>query len=142
MRNSRHSEDSRLYFDWLEIAASDLLAARLLTGKKQCLEIAGFHCQQCMEKAFKAYLMFTGSGLVDGHNLTWLCRQAIRRDDGFSSFMDICAGMNRLYIETRYPSDDGERLEPPEAEHFCRAAGELYDFICDRVYRHADMEAD
>ena len=60
MRNSRHSEDSRLYFDWLEIAAQDLLAAQLLTEAGQCLEVAAFHCQQGMEKAFKAYLIYTG----------------------------------------------------------------------------------
>ena len=29
MRRTRHSKDSRKYFDWLEIAAGDLLAARL-----------------------------------------------------------------------------------------------------------------
>lgn len=142
MRNSRHSEDSRLYFDWLEIAATDLLAARLLTEHKQCLDIAGFHCQQCMEKAFKAYLIYTGAGLTDGHNLTWLCRQAVKRDRHFSRFLETCADMNRLYIETRYPSDDGETLEAAEAEGFCTAAGGLYDFICDRVYRHADIEED
>ena len=54
MRRSKHSDDSRLFFDWLEIAARDLLAARLLMEKQQCLEIAGFHCQQAIEKALKA----------------------------------------------------------------------------------------
>ena len=98
MRNSRHSEDSRLYFDWLEIAAQDLLAAQLLTEAGQCLEVAAFHCQQGMEKAFKAYLIYTGSGLPDGHNLTWLCRQALRCHPGFERFREDCADMNRLYI--------------------------------------------
>ena len=50
MRRSKHSDDSRLFFDWLEIAARDLLAARLLMERQQCLEIAGFHCQQAVEK--------------------------------------------------------------------------------------------
>ena len=56
MRRTRHTSDSRLFFDWLEIAARDLLAARLLLEQGQCLDIAGFHCQQCLEKALKAYL--------------------------------------------------------------------------------------
>ena len=142
MRNSRHTQDSRLYYDWLEIAAADLLAARLLTDRKQCLDIAGFHCQQCMEKAFKAYLIYTGRGLADGHNLTWLCRQAVKRDGAFSRFMEACADMNRLYIETRYPSDAGDPLEPDDAGRFCAVAERLYDFICERVYREADIEED
>ena len=54
MRRTRHTSDSRLFFDWLEIAARDLLAARLLLEQGQCLDIAGFHCQQCLEKALKA----------------------------------------------------------------------------------------
>ena len=62
MRRTKHSSDSRRYFDWMEIAARDLLAARLLLEQEQCLEIVGFHCQQCMEKAFKAYLIHATGG--------------------------------------------------------------------------------
>ena len=40
MRPTRHTSDSRLFFDWLEIAARDLLAARLLMEQGQCLDIA------------------------------------------------------------------------------------------------------
>ena len=53
MRRTRHTSDSRLFFDWLEIAARDLLAARLLLEQGQCLDIAGFHCQQCLERRSK-----------------------------------------------------------------------------------------
>ena len=53
MRNSRHSEDSRLYFDWLEIAAQDLLAAQLLTEAGQCLEVAAFHCHQGLSDLYR-----------------------------------------------------------------------------------------
>ena len=35
MRRSKHSDDSRLFFDWLEIAARDLLAARLLMERQR-----------------------------------------------------------------------------------------------------------
>lgn len=66
MRRSKHSDDSRLFFDWLEIAARDLLAARLLMERQQCLEIAGFHCQQAVEKGLKAYIIHASGQLVDG----------------------------------------------------------------------------
>ncbi len=142
MRRSKHSDDSRFFFDWLEIAARDLLAARLLMEQEQCLEIAGFHCQQAMEKAFKAYLIFTTGFLVDGHNVTWLCRQAIKKDPSFKRFMDPCSHMNRLYIETRYPSDEDLSLDEDDLQTYYDIARDLYDTICTLVYADSDAEDD
>ncbi len=140
MRTSRHTEDSRLYFDWLESAARDLLAAQLLTEAGQCLKSPPSIVSREWKKALKAYLIHSGAGLPDGHNLTWLCRQALRRHPGFERFRESCADMNRLYIAARYPSDEPLTVEPEEAEGYCRAAGELYDFICDEVYARTDGE--
>ena len=126
MRPSKHSEDSRLFYDWLEMAARDLLAARLLIEQGQCLEIAGFHCQQCMEKTLKAYLIAVTGRLVDGHNLTWLLRQAIKARAEFRIYMDDAAEMNRLYIEARYPSDRELILSAEDAEAMRRTAETVY----------------
>ena len=140
MRRTRHSSDSRFFFDWLEIAARDLLAAKLLIQDGQCLEIAGFHCQQCMEKAFKAYLIKETGQLVDGHNLTWLCRQAQKRDPVFRNWLNKTTGLNRLYIETRYPSDSDLELTGEQARDIYALAEECYTYICDRLYDPADLE--
>lgn len=142
MRRSRHTDDSRQYFDWLEVAARDLLAARVLMEQDQCLEIAGFHCQQCMEKALKAYLVRETGALVDGHNLTWLCRQATKRDPRFQPWLERSADMNRLYIETRYPSDDDFLIEGPSLRHIYDTAQGLYTAICDLVYVDSEDEDD
>lgn len=142
MRRTKHSDDSRLFYDWLEIAARDLLAARVLIGEEVCLEIAGFHCQQCMEKVFKAYLIHAAGVLVDGHNLTWLCRQAIRRDESFQRFLEATAGLNRLYIEARYPSDEELTLPADEAQKVYDIAKELYDMVCDQIYGPGDTDDD
>jgi HEPN domain-containing protein len=42
---------------------------------------------------------------VDGHNLTYLFRQAIRLDTHFTQWLEDSAVLNRFYIETRYPAD-------------------------------------
>ncbi len=141
MRRTKHGADSRNFFDWLEIAARDLLAARLLIERKQCNEIAGFHCQQCMEKAFKAYIIDRSGVLVDGHNLTWLCRQAARHDPEFSKWLDQTAQLNRLYIETRYPSDIDLSLSEDRVKEIYDTAHELYDYICDQVYGGEDNDS-
>ena len=140
MRRTKHSDDSRLFYDWLEIAARDLLAARLLIEGEVCLEIAGFHCQQCMEKAFKAYIIHTTGMLVDGHNLTWLCRQAIKQDEEFRRFLQATAGLNRLYIEARYPSDEELTLPPEEAQKVYAIAEDLYNQVCLRIYGPGDTD--
>lgn len=142
MRRSKHSDDSRLFFDWLEIAARDLLAARLLMERQQCLEIAGFHCQQAVEKGLKSYIIHASGQLVDGHNVTWLCRQAVRYNPDFGDWMEDCAKMNRLYIETRYPSDEDLHLSGETVERYHAAAQSLYDFICELVYENGDIEDD
>ena len=134
MRQTKHRTDSRNYFDWLEIAARDLLAARLLIEQEQCYEIAGFHCQQCLEKAFKAYIIDRTDMLVDGHNLTWLCRKASRSNRYFKRWLDDTAEMNRLYIETRYPSDIELRLDTESIKRIYDTARDVYDFICLEVY--------
>lgn len=134
MRRTKHGEDSTNYFDWLEIAARDLLAARLLIEKKQCNEIAGFHCQQCMEKAFKAYIIDFSGILVDGHNLTWLCRKCTANNPVMSKWLSKTAELNRLYIETRYPSDIELRLSAKRVKEIYYIAREVYEYICDQVY--------
>ena len=140
MRRSKHNDDSRLFFDWLEIAARDLLAAKILLQEEQCLEIAGFHCQQCMEKTLKAFLIHATGFLVDGHNLTWLCRQAVKQQDCFKSFMEPMADMNRLYIETRYPSDRELHLSPQDVTGYYSTAEEMYDLVCGIIYGEGDDE--
>ena len=140
MRRTKHSDDSRLFYDWLEIAATDLLAARVLIEADVCLELAGFHCQQCMEKAFKAYIIHTTGILVDGHNLTWLCRQAIKQDGTFRRFLEATAGLNRLYIEARYPSDEAFTLPPDRAQKVYDIARELYDCVCAYIYGPGDTD--
>ena len=142
MRRTRHTSDSRLFFDWLEIAARDLLAARLLLEQGQCLDIAGFHCQQCLEKALKAYLLDRTGVLPDGHNLTWLCKQVAKFDASFRPYIQHTAGLNRLYIETRYPSDNGLHLSAATVGAGNEFAQTDYTQICDEIYDAVDVEED
>ncbi|MEG0615330.1 MAG: HEPN domain-containing protein, partial [Oscillospiraceae bacterium] len=75
MSRSYHTTDSKRYFDWLFHAKLDYLATQLLITDERCYLTAAFHCQQCIEKALKGYLLFKNRKLFDGHNLTWLCKQ-------------------------------------------------------------------
>ena len=104
-RRRKGASDSCFYYKWLDKALCDLQAARLLLTYGGDHYNIAFHCQQAIEKALKGYLLFRTGRHFDGHNLTYLCRQAIQLDSKvFSEYLDESAALNDLYIETRYPT--------------------------------------
>ncbi len=105
MGRGYRDNDSRQYDRWMVYAYNDLFSAKLLAEDERCQRNAVFHCQQCIEKALKAYLMFKRHRLYDGHNLTWLCKQAMQYDQNFEKWLEESTAINKFYIETRYPSD-------------------------------------
>ncbi len=133
-RRNKSAKDSRKYFEWLEFASEDLLAARILKESESCSNTAAFHCQQCIEKALKAYLLLQGFSSPDGHNLTWLCRKAVLYNEYFAEWRDESAFLNRYYIETRYPADIPLDVSQTMLNKIYHMANEMYDFICREVY--------
>ena len=58
---------------WLEIAEHDLRAARsLIEYEPMILDIACFHCQQSVEKFFKAFLTFKNKHFDKTHDVILL----------------------------------------------------------------------
>ena len=132
MRPGRHrtgNNDSRRYIDWLERACEDREAARLLMDCEATLDAAAFHCQQCIEKALKGYLLYKTGVPADGHNLSWLCKQAIKSDGRFREWLDESAALNRYYIETRYPADIPVELSDVRVHRVFDMADKMYRFI-------------
>ncbi len=132
-RSSSHSTDSKRYYDWFFHAYEDLLAAKLLIDDNRLLGPAIFHCQQAIEKSLKAFMLFKTRRLLDGHNLTWLCKQAAMLDSGFTKWIGKSTLLNRFYIETRYPADIPEDITRSLAEEILEATNEMMDFVCDAV---------
>lgn len=122
--------DSRRYYDWLDRAGEDIQCAQLLLRDDNCYNACAFHCQQCIEKALKAYILIKSDMLVDGHNLTWLCKRAARYDQDFSAWLADSAALNKCYIETRYPADIPLDLDYEQVRNFFEMARDMYLFIC------------
>ena len=139
-RRGENSRDSRHYYDWLEFAAEDLHCAEVLLADRQCLLAAGFHCQQAREKALKAHILFQTGSPVDGHNITWLCRTAGRLDGRVLDWLSYTPAFNRLYIETRYPSDTALKYSYEDVQAVYVVAQELYSYICKQIYEDPDPE--
>ena len=94
-----------------------------------------FHCQQAIEKALKGYLLFRTGRHFDGHNLTYLCRQAIQLDSkAFSEYLDESAALNDLYIETRYPTDLPFEIDELEVRRYLDMAERMFAAIRQQLY--------
>ena len=142
MRSNRryrtNPSDSRRYYDWLDRAAEDLMASERLLSDDMGLNPSAFHCQQAIEKALKAYILLRTGRLLDGHNLTFLCRQAAKEDKSFRQWLDESADLNRWYIESRYPSDLPFQITDKQARRAVAMAQEMYLFICGQVDEELD----
>lgn len=131
MSRSSRKGDSKRFYDWIYHAWLDRIAARELSSIPDMELTAAFHCQQCIEKALKGYLLFKSNHLPDGHNLTWLCKQCALLDDSFIDWIDESAVLNRYYIETRYPADIPLELSSAECETLVEMSSRIMDYICD-----------
>lgn len=134
MIRGEHNSDSSRFFDWLKKAKNDLDAAKILKDDSGPNEMAAFHCQQCIEKALKAYLLLKFKHHFDGHNLTFLCRKALQADNKFYEWLDESAMLNRYYIETRYPSDMPFFIDDNRLESIYEIAKDMYDFIFSEIF--------
>ena len=91
--------------------------------------------EQAIEKALKGYLLFRTGRHFDGHNLTYLCRQAIQLDSkAFSEYLDESAALNDLYIETRYPTDLPFEIDELEVRRYLDMAERMFAAIRQQLY--------
>jgi HEPN domain-containing protein len=122
--------DSRRHVDWLERAHADLHACKLLLANNGDRLLAVFHAHQTIEKSLKAFMLFAARQHIDGHNLMYLCRQALRLDGSFAMYLPDCAKMGRYYIETRYPTDLPVTIDEETANGVLKVAEKLYRHVC------------
>lgn len=91
--------------EWLSAAEDDLLAAQKLAGEQRLTNVVSFHCQQCLEKCFKAIIEESGERSVKSHDLLRLLLNAeIHLSDSETVLIGI---INEVYIDARYPGDLG-----------------------------------
>ena len=91
--------------DWLIAAEDDLIAAKKLTNEVRITNVVSFHCQQCLEKCFKAVIEEKGKPSVKSHDLLRLQHVAnIRLRESETILLGI---INEVYIDARYPGDLG-----------------------------------
>ncbi len=91
--------------DWLSAAEDDLWAAKKLASEVRLTNIVAFHCQQCLEKCFKAVIEEQGKPSIKSHDLLRLQVNAnIQLAETETTLLEI---INEVYIDARYPGDLG-----------------------------------
>ena len=114
---------------WLAKANDDYISAMVLMDKiiPPQIEIACFHCQQCAEKALKAFCEYNGIEIQKTHNLIVLCQSCISVDSRFDSVLSECARLTAYSVQTRYPNCI-DILEE-EARDALIQSKRIYDFV-------------
>ena len=114
---------------WLQKAEIDLLSARiLLEHDPPVLETTCFHCQQAVEKALKAYLVWKAVPFEKVHSLSYLLDLCEVQDTGFGSLRDRTETLAPYAIEVRYPGGILE-ISLEEAQEAFATAEAMWNFI-------------
>jgi HEPN domain-containing protein len=97
----------KIVSEWLRYAQNDLIVA------KHCIEdlypkqteIAGYHCQQCAEKALKAFLIYNDIEPPKIHDLKVLCKICQDINALFAEIATPCAHLTIYGVAVRYPDE-------------------------------------
>lgn len=88
---------------WIFIAENDLESAILLSNNhKPLIENACYHSQQCAEKSFKAFLIFSNVEFPFTHNLSVLCKKCEEVEPNFSKLRRQAIQLTPFATRTRY----------------------------------------
>jgi len=119
--------------EWLRYAYNDIVVA------KHCFEdlhpkqteIASYHCQQCAEKALKAFLIYKDIEPPKIHDLKLLCKMCGDIDRSFADIAVLCAHLTPYGVTVRYPDE----LSPDETmtKLAIAEARQVYDFCIAKI---------
>lgn len=116
---------------WLNKAGHDLISAqRLLEIEPFILDNACFHCQQAIEKALKAYLVYKGYDVERTHNIIFLLAECAKFDTVFGTIDPL--NINAYAVQSRYPDAN---LMPTlqEAQGYYQLALKINKMVIERI---------
>ena len=125
--------DSQLVRQWLYRARSDLRSAEVLLDDEPPLcEEAGFHCQQSIEKALKAFLVYREIPFDWSHQIGYLLDLCAADDNQFEQFRVSSAPLSEYAVRVRYPHPE-PAPQKPQVLQALDVARQVYDFVLHRM---------
>jgi HEPN domain-containing protein len=94
-------------------------------------EISVFHCQQCAEKALKAFLVFNNIEPPKIHDLIKLLKLCKNIDGGFSQLETYSKRLDPFSSASRYPNELA--VNDPIVKTAIDDAQRVYDFCAAKI---------
>ncbi len=118
-------------------AKNDLITAKKGLIEPKTLDTSAYHCQQCAEKAMKAYLNYkyidTEDRRLRTHNLLMLLKVCISQNSGFEKLKKACGILNPNDTLYRYFNSYQVMPEEDEIIELIELAEEIYNFVVELV---------
>jgi HEPN domain-containing protein len=107
---------------WLQKSANDLRCAAIdLAADPPAPEDAVFHCQQAVEKALKAFLVWHDIPFPKTHDLGRLGSQVVQLDSTMDEPLDRVVDLSKYAWMFRYPGDPVPPTSQEAVEVLARA---------------------
>jgi HEPN domain-containing protein len=118
---------------WLKKAATDVRSAdHALTASPPILADVAYHSQQAVEKALKAFLVWSNSSFRKTHSIEEIGEQCLDIDSTLKDLVDQAVPLTEYAWEFRYP---GELEEPSqdESEDALQIAKKILEAVLTRL---------
>lgn len=122
----------KLVEEWIYKAEEDFESAVYLVkkDKKPVPDAVCFHCQQCIEKYLKAFLVLNNIEPPEIHDLQRLKAMCSKVDESFEEISEEMDILNAYAVNFRYP---GEVATVEEAREAFGVMKKVHKFIRDRL---------
>ena len=109
--------------EWVRYAEEDFEVATALfrRRKKGAANSIGFHCQQCVEKYFKARMVEDGITVIKTHDLQVLLNVLMPRQPLWASYNAVLGNLTSYAVKFRYPGHVATRTDARSALKACRS---------------------
>ena len=109
--------------EWVEKAEGDfLVATQIMRRRKQRIyDAACFHCQQAIEKYFKARLVEAALPFPRTHDLSALLLLLLAVEPLWISYEPAVKALTEYAVSFRYPGDNATQAEAKSALKHCRS---------------------
>ena len=109
--------------EWVKYAEEDFsVASSLMRRRKSCpANSIGFHCQQCVEKYFKARLVEAGCAFPKTHDLEGLLNLVVVVEPLLAAFQPVLGILTSYAVQFRYPGHVATKQDAKDALRDCRA---------------------
>ena len=114
--------------EWIDKAEGDFCTAsrEARARKAPNYDAACFHCQQCIEKYLKGYLLAQGQQFRPVHDLIELLELCLLCDGTFELQRDLLKDLTRYAVQFRYP---GEMATKEDARAAIKAMRTVRAFV-------------